>query len=337
MTKTIKEQINVDGFIVYDFKGISMYPLFKEGEDLVHIEKYEEPLKVYDIVLFQRPNEDNKYVLHRVMKISRNKVVVCGDNQRVSEIIFKEQIIGKVVGYYKRGRYVSIEDEEYLNYLKSLDKDISKRKVLRFAAIFSNCGFMAFPLLEALLGPEGVFYGAGYVAVFNLLVWSIGQYIMAGGNGDFKVRKAFLNPGFISVIVGILLFVASIDLPSIIGKPVEYMANLNTPVAMLIIGYTFSTLDFKEIFRVKDEIPTIIIRLIVAPLIMLGIFYTMGFRGILLTSCVVSVSAPVAATTTMFSIKYKGDEALASKLVAVSTIASIITMTLIVGFAQYIA
>lgn len=217
------------------------------------------------------------------------------------------------------------------------NKDISKRKVLRFAAIFSNCGFMAFPLLEALLGPEGVFYGAGYVAVFNLLVWSIGQYIMAGGNGDFKVRKAFLNPGFISVIVGILLFVASIDLPSIIGKPVEYMANLNTPVAMLIIGYTFSTLDFKEIFRVKDEIPTIIIRLIVAPLIMLGIFYTMGFRGILLTSCVVSVSAPVAATTTMFSIKYKGDEALASKLVAVSTIASIITMTLIVGFAQYIA
>lgn len=217
------------------------------------------------------------------------------------------------------------------------NKDISKRKVLRFAAIFSNCGFMAFPLLDALLGPEGVFYGAGYVAVFNLLVWSIGQYIMAGGNGDFKVRKAFLNPGFISVIVGILLFVASIDLPSIIGKPVEYMANLNTPVAMLIIGYTFSTLDFKEIFRVKDEIPTIIIRLIVAPLIMLGIFYTMGFRGILLTSCVVSVSAPVAATTTMFSIKYKGDEALASKLVAVSTIASIITMTLIVGFAQYIA
>lgn len=214
---------------------------------------------------------------------------------------------------------------------------IEKRNVLRFAIIFSNCGFMALPLLKALLGEEGVFYGAGYVAVFNLLVWSIGQYIMSEGEGDFNIKKSILNPGVISVIIGLLLFFTSTALPNILLSPISSMASLNTPVAMLIIGYTFSTLDFKELIKVREVIPALLLRLIIGPLAMTGLLYLFGYRGTLFVACIVSVSAPVAATTTMFSIKFNKDEALASKLVALSTLLSIITMTLIVGFAQYLA
>ena len=45
----------------------------------------------------------------------------------------------------------------------------NKISVLRFAAIFSNAGFMGIPLQEAVLGPDGVFYGSVYVAVFNII------------------------------------------------------------------------------------------------------------------------------------------------------------------------
>lgn len=224
----------------------------------------------------------------------------------------------------------------FLAVLLIRNKNYSKKKVLRFAAMFSNCGFMALPLLDALLGSEGVFYGAAYVAVFNLLVWSFGQYIMAKDPSEFKLRKCVLNPGFISVVIGFILFITSFSLPKILATPIEYMSNLNTPVAMLIIGYTFSTLDLREMINLREEYLTIIIRLVISPILLLGIFYAMGYRGVLFVSCIVSASAPIAATTTMFAIKYDGDEALASKLVAVSTLLSIITMTLIVGFAQYI-
>ena len=216
------------------------------------------------------------------------------------------------------------------------NENYSKKKVLRFASMFSNCGFMALPLLDALLGPEGVFYGAAYVAIFNLLVWSFGQYIMAEDPSSFDKKKCIVNPGFISVVIGFLFFIFSVTLPEIINRPIAYLADLNTPLAMLIIGYTFSTLNLKEIFDIKEEIVTIIIRLILAPVSLVGIFYLLGYRGVLLVACIVSASAPIAATTTMFSIKYGGDEALASKLVAVSTLFSIVTMTLIVGFTQYI-
>lgn len=217
------------------------------------------------------------------------------------------------------------------------NKDDALERVLRFTAIFSNCGFMALPLLEALLGSEGVFYGAGYLAVFNILVWSFGQYTMAKGHASFGIKKAFLNPGVISAIVGLVFFFTSFSLPTIIGEPISFLAALNTPVPMLIIGFTISKLTLKDIFSLRAEILPITIRLIIGPMILLPILYFMGIRGNLLIASIVSSSAPVAAISAMFSIKFGRDEKRASKIVAVSSLFSIITMTLIVAFTRSIA
>lgn len=217
------------------------------------------------------------------------------------------------------------------------DKDESRRVVLRFSVVFCNCGFMALPLVKALLGSEGVFYASAYIAIFNILVWSFGQYAMAGKENSFNIRKAFLNPGLIGVVIGLIFFFTSYELPYIVIQPISFMSATNTPIPMLMIGYSISKLDFKEIVGIKKETVSLILRLVVSPLLLLGVLYGLGYRGILLTTLIVSASTPVAATTTMFSIKFNKDEKLSSKMVAVSTLFSIITMTLIVGFTQYIA
>ena len=115
------------------------------------------------------------------------------------------------------------------------------------------------------------------------------------------------------------------------------MAALNTPVPMLIIGYTIAGLKLKDIINIKSEALTIATRLVIVPMLLLGILYLMGYRGTLLTATIVSASALVAAITTMFSIKYKKDESIASKLVAVSSLFSIVTMTVIVSLARTIS
>lgn len=217
------------------------------------------------------------------------------------------------------------------------DKDESRRIVLRFSAVFCNCGFMALPLVKALLGSEGVFYASAYIAIFNILVWSFGQYAMAGKEGSFKMKKAVLNPGVIGVVIGLIFFFTSYELPYIVIQPISFMSATNTPIPMLMIGYSISKLDLKGILDIKGEAVALIVRLIVSPVILLGVLYALGYRGTLLTTLIVSASTPVAATTTMFSIKFNHDEKLSSKMVAVSTLFSILTMTLIVGFTQYIA
>ena len=212
-----------------------------------------------------------------------------------------------------------------------------KRKVLRFATIFSNCGFMGVPLLSALLGPDGVFYGAAYLVVFNLTIWSYGQYIMAKGSDGFETKKIILNPGVIAVLIGLIFFFTSTDLPDIVMIPVDYMASLNTPVPMLIIGYTISGFKVRDLMGGFDEIKVYLIRLIAGPLILLGVLYGIGIRGIVLTSVIVAASAPTAALTTMFAIKFGCDEKLSARIVSTSTLLSIVTMTLIVGFTSHIA
>lgn len=213
----------------------------------------------------------------------------------------------------------------------------ARKKVFNFAVIFSNCGFMALPLLDALLGSDGVFYGAAYLAVYNLLAWSYGQYIMARGSEGFSAQKIIINPGVIAVIIGLLMFFFSLTPPALIKAPIEYLASLNTPLPMVIIGYTISRLDLKKLFHGKEELLVHLLRLIVSPLVLLAIAYFSGMRGSLLIACTVSASAPTGAMTTMFSIKFGGDEELSARIVATSTLLSIITMTLIVGLARYIA
>ena len=44
----------------------------------------------------------------------------------------------------------------------------------RMCVVFTNCGFMALPLLDALYGSYGIFLGSSFIVVNNLLLWSYG-------------------------------------------------------------------------------------------------------------------------------------------------------------------
>ena len=78
------------------------------------------------------------------------------------------------------------------------DKEEARRRVLQFATVFSNCGYMALPLQSAILGQTGVFYGAAYIAVFNLVNWTYGLFLMGGSEVKFSIKKILINPGVIA-------------------------------------------------------------------------------------------------------------------------------------------
>lgn len=212
-----------------------------------------------------------------------------------------------------------------------------KACVYKFATVFSNCGFMSLPLQQALLGDEGVFFGATFVALFNIFVWSYGLITMKGKSEKGAIFKVLLNPGIIGTIVGIVLFLCSVTLPTIIAQPVSYMAALNTPVPMLIIGFYLSRANLKKAFTDVWSYISMGLRLIVLPLVTLLVLVLCGINGVLLVSLIISVASPVAAITTMMSAKYGRDTELSVSIVSSSTLLSLVTMPLIVGLAQYLS
>ena len=217
------------------------------------------------------------------------------------------------------------------------DREEARRRTLRFCAVFSNCGYMALPLLQNLWGSEAVLYGAAFNAIHVFYLWTYGLSLMNGGKEKISLKKAVVNPGTLSTLLGLVLLFCSIRLPALIAKPIEYLAALNTPVPMLIIGFYLAGLDWRTVLRSKGEYTMLALRLLIVPALALGGLWLCGVRGVLLCTNVVCVSAPVATIGTMFATKYDADPTLSAGMVAVSTVLSVLTMTLVVGFTSYIA
>ena len=217
--------------------------------------------------------------------------------------------------------------------------DDMRKGILKFGTVFSNGGFMAIPLEYALLGAEGAFYGAVYVVVFNLLCWTYGLKVMCGHLKDLDKRILFVNPGTIGLTAGLPLFLTSTTLPQVIGEPIRYLSELNTPLAMIIIGYYLADARFSAYFRCAPALVASGLRLLVIPSIVLAVLMMIrgfGLDPVMAVALTASASAPVAAMDSMFAAKYGKDVDLSVGLVSVTTLISIITMPFIVGVAMSI-
>lgn len=216
------------------------------------------------------------------------------------------------------------------------DKNEGRKKVLQFATIFSNCGFMSLPLQKAILGDDGWFYGSIFVAVFNIFVWTYGLVDMSGDKKQLSIKKLAFNPGIVGVIIALILFVFKIDLPYILSQPVSYLADLNTPIPMLIIGYYLSQANLKKAFTDVGAYISMALRLVAIPVVATFVMALFKVDSTILVTCVIASSAPTAATTTMFAAKYNRDVELSVSIVAATTLVSMITMPLVVALAQMI-
>lgn len=215
-------------------------------------------------------------------------------------------------------------------------KDVDRGVVLKFSLVFSNCGFMALPLQQAILGDDGVFYGAAYVAMFNIFMWTYGLLRMSGKRELKAALKAVVNPGIIGTIVGIILFAFSIKLPTVLASSVSFLAALNTPVPMLVIGYHLVRANLRRVLTDKDAYIAMLFRLVLIPLAVMGVMILLRVDPVITTATVIAVSAPVAAFTTMMSTKYGHDTELSAGIVSASALFSLLTMPLVVGLTQYL-
>ncbi len=210
--------------------------------------------------------------------------------------------------------------------------------IYKYSCAYGNCGYMALPLANAVLGDEGVFYCSAVIISFQIFSFTHGIHTITKGKQGERVKldlkKLILNPGVISVIIGLPLFLLSVNLPKVIASPINYIASLNTPVAMLIFGTYIANTNFKSIFKNWRIFAVALIKLVVLPLILMAGFRLAGITGALLAALSISAGAPTANNTVMFAAKYDRNTGLASQTVAVVSFISIITLPVMIALAQ---
>ena len=204
----------------------------------------------------------------------------------------------------------------------------------RMCVVFPNNGFMALPLLQALCGGDGVFLGSVYIVVTNLFLWTYGVRTLctaSGQTGNSRWYKMFLNPATLGFTVGLVIFATSFKLPDIIGTPIDYLAALNTPLAMIVLGVYLAQSQLLDIIRDRTIYTVSLTRLAVIPLLALVLLLVFPWTPLVAQVMMVSAATPCAIVASMFAQQFGTNYRYASRIIACSTLLSAVTMPLLLS------
>ena len=215
-------------------------------------------------------------------------------------------------------------------------KSPEQRGVLRFASMSGNTGFMGIPLIQAVLGDSAMLIAVTSLVVFNISSWTHGA-ILIGGKERASVKKALVNPGVIGFAIALAVFASGVKVPSPVISAVDFVASLNTPLAMIIIGGQMASVDLKSIIKDGRLYVSALIKLLVMPLITLLVLLPLGLEPIIVVAVTILAGCPTAGATSIMSEMMGKDSSLAARLVTLSTIFCVITLPLVAAFARMMA
>jgi hypothetical protein len=206
--------------------------------------------------------------------------------------------------------------------------------VLRFGVMFGNVGFMGLPLITSALGSEATLLCVMSLVVFNVGNWTYGVALMGE---KMSLRQAILNPGVIGLVIGLVLFLFRISLPAPILNAVNYMGDLNTPLAMVVIGGQMATADFGATFRQPMLYLTAAVKLLAMPILTMLVLLPLHLDMTLYLTVVILSGCPTAGATSMFAQMFRCDTAAAAQLVTLSTLLSVVTLPTMTLLARLLA
>ncbi len=210
---------------------------------------------------------------------------------------------------------------------------LADRGTYQYMIVFSNIGFMGFPVVIAIWGADKLVYAVLMNIVFNLLVFSYGIKLITAGRTDgkgFSWRK-LLNMPMVAAVLALLLFFAHVSLPAVVNAALITLGDATTPMAMLILGCTIAAMPLRELFEEWRIYVMVGVKLLAMPLLIFLLLRPLVPTTDVMGQILVILSGmPVATNATMLSIEYGGNIKLVSQGIFFSTVLSVLTIPVLV-------
>lgn len=206
--------------------------------------------------------------------------------------------------------------------------------VYKVMTVFSNIGFMGFPLLAAMYGSESLLYASLFTIPYNILIYTYGVHTLTKSERESGKRKgiqwkSIFNIGVIASIAALLLYFLRLSVPVVLENAVDTLGSLTAPLSMIVIGDAMSQMKPKELLTDKKLMLFSEIKLLLIPVVALVFVKMLGLSPMLTGVCMVMLATPVGSMTAMLAQQYEANYELASKGVALTTLLSVLTMPLV--------
>ncbi len=235
--------------------------------------------------------------------------------------------------------------------------------------VFSNLGFMGFPLVNAMFGSDALLYASLFTIPYNILIYtyayrmmdrdirelrsegssneqqessaSSGQSEASGqpetschserseGSHSLTQLKKIINIGVISCIVAIIIYLTRIPMPEFIETTVKHLSNLTAPLSMIVIGSAMADMKFKEMFTDVRLLIFSAIKLLVIPVVGVLLIRLTGASTLFVGVSLIMLGTPVGSMTAMVAQTHGSNYELAARGVALTTVLSVITLPIV--------
>lgn len=208
-------------------------------------------------------------------------------------------------------------------------KEKKKLSVLIQGVYRGNFVLFGLAIVDSIYGKEGLatvsLLTIVVIPTFNVLAVIILEYYSGREISKLKlVKQVFKNPLIIATLLGIIFILLEINIPKPIYKTLSDISKISTPLAFIVLG---AELQFGNMLKnIKYLISVNLLRLIVNPLITIGIGKLIGLRGIELVALLSMSACPTAVASYTMAKEMKADGDLAGEIVATTSMFSILTI-----------
>jgi len=205
---------------------------------------------------------------------------------------------------------------------------LEQRKVLQYATVCSNAGFLGNPVAESVFGSMGLTLASIFLIPQRTVMWSAGVATFTESpDRRTLVKKVLTHPCIVAVFIGITLMFTQLQLPAFLDTSVKDLSNCCTALSMIVIGTILADVDFKGLAS-RTIVYFTILRLILLPLAVWVCCVMFRTDSLVTGVSVILTAMPAGTTTGILASKYSGDAEFAAKCVVFSTLASLISTPL---------
>lgn len=218
---------------------------------------------------------------------------------------------------------------------KCCTKDAFIRNLYSYGLAFSNFGFMGNAVVQAVFPEMFADYLIFTMPLWTMIyMWGVPCLLIPAEEGKQTLKsrlKAFANPMFAAMILGMVIGLCNIQLPNFLTEVVTVTGSCMSPVAMLLTGITIAKMDVKKVLSIKSIYVVSLVRLIVFPALCLGVLFLLQMLGVSVSQniavCLIcSLAMPLGLSTIVVPAGYGKDTSVAAGMTLVSHLLAVVTI-----------
>lgn len=213
---------------------------------------------------------------------------------------------------------------------KGCTKDQYIRKIYTYGLAFSNFGFMGNAVVNAVFPELFLDYLIFTMPLWTMIyLWGVPCLLIPSEEGKQTLKnrlKAFANPMFVAMIVGIVLGLCDIPMPTFATKVIGITGECMSPVAMLLTGITIAKMDMKKVLAIKSIYAVSLVRLILFPMLFIGLFSFISLPDNIVICTICSLAMPLGLSTIVVPGGYGQDTSVAAGMTLISHLFSAVTI-----------